>query len=505
MQFHRTVAIVVLLVFPSVSAARLQTDHAANPVRRVVTMLQMMQNKVEAEAKKTVELFDKFICYCETTQGELGKSIAEANDKIPQLESEIKSSTEAKSQGEGELVNHKADRADAEEAIEKATAMRKKEANAFAKESGETKSNIDALGKAIAAISKGLGDSFLQTPAASVLRGLTLTQDLSMPDRDVLSAFLSQKQGDSAPGSSEILGMLKQMKEDMEKDLADLIAIEEGQESDFQGLVAAKKKEIAADTHGIETKTARVGELEVEIVELKHDLEDTSESLAEDSKMLAALLKDCDAKKKEHEAKTKMTAQELVAIADTIKMLNDDDALELFKKTLPSAAASFIQLKQTPQQTRDNALHVLNQAKRHGVRGVPLDFIALALRGKNTGFEKIVTMIDDMVALLGKEQKGDDKKKDYCAAEFDKTEDTIKTLQKSSDDAGKVIDEESEVIKNCEEDIAMLTARITDLDKSVAVATETRKEEHAEVTENLSANNAAKELIEMAKDRKSVV
>merc|ERR1719335_388225 len=379
--------------------------------------------------------------------------------------------------------------------------MRKKESNVFAKQSAETKSNIDSLGKAVTAISKGLGEGFLQSPAASVLRQLTLTQDLSMPDRDVLSAFLSQKKGDYSPGSSEILGMLKQMKEDMEKDLAELIANEEASESDFQGLVAAKKKEIAADTHGIETKTARVGELEVEITELKHDLEDTSESLAEDSKMLAALLKDCDAKKKEHEAGVKMTAQELVAIADTIKMLNDDDALELFKKTLPSAAASFIQLKQTPHQVRDNALHVLNQAKRHGVRGVPIDFIALALRGKNTGFDKIVKMIDDMVVLLGKEQKGDDKKKEYCEVEFDKTEDIIKELQKSSDDAGKVIDEESEIIESTTEDIAMLTARIKDLDTSVAVATETRKEEHAEYTENLAANNAAKELIEMAKNR----
>jgi len=501
MQLHRNLGVFFLLAFQFASAAREQTNHEANPIRRVVTMLQMMQNKVEAEAKKTVELFDKFMCYCETTQGELEKSIAEANDKIPQLESEIKTATEQKTQGDGELVQHKADREDANEAIEKATGIRKKENVAFLKESAETKSNIDALGKAIAAISKGLGDSFLQTPAAGVLRRLTLTQDLSTPDRDVLSAFLSQQSGDNSPGSSEILGMLKQMKEDMEKDLADLIATEEGMEADFQALVAAKKKEIAADTHAIETKTARVGELELEKVTLSHDLEDTSESLAEDSKMLAALLKDCEAKKKEHEAKAKMTAQELVAIADTIKMLNDDDALDLFKKTLPSAAASFIQLKQTPQQTRENALHVLNQARRHGVRGVPLDFIALALRGKSAGFEKIIKLIDDMVVLLGKEQKGDDKKKEYCAAEFDKAEDTIKELQKSSDDAGKVIDEQEEVIKSVTEEIEALEAGITELDKSVAVATETRKEEHAEATENLAANNAAKELIEMAKNR----
>ena len=34
-------------------------------------------------------------------------------------------------------------------------------------------------------------------------------------------------------------------------------------------------------------------------------------------------------------------AEELVALAKTFKALNDDDALELFKKTLPSAGAGF--------------------------------------------------------------------------------------------------------------------------------------------------------------------
>merc|ERR1719160_14494 len=461
----------------------------------------MMQNKVKAEAEKRLELFDKFMCYCETSSAELAKSIEEAQDKIPQLESEIKTATEQKAQMEGELVNHKSNREDATEAIEKATAIRKKEANVFGQDSGETKANIDSLGKAVAAISKGLGESFLQTPAASVLRQLSLTQDLSTTDRDMLSAFLSQKQGDSDPGSNEILGMLKQMKEDMEKDLAELIAQEEASDSDFQGLMAAKKKEIAADTHAIETKTARVGELEVKITTLKHDLEDTSESLAEDEKMLVALKKDCAVKKTEHEAAEKMTSQELVALADTIKMLNDDDALELFKKTVPSAAASFIQLKQTPQQVREDALRVIKQAKRRGVHGVPLDFIALALRGKNAGFEKVIKMIDDMVVILGKDQKEDDKKKEYCAVEFDKSEDTIKVLQKETDDAGKVLAEQMDILGNTNEEIAALEAGIAELDKSVAQATETRKQEHAEYTNNLAANNAAKELIEMAKNR----
>jgi hypothetical protein len=41
------------------------TEHAnVNPIRKVVTMLQNMQKKVEVEGKKEEELFEKFMCYC---------------------------------------------------------------------------------------------------------------------------------------------------------------------------------------------------------------------------------------------------------------------------------------------------------------------------------------------------------------------------------------------------------------------------------------------------------
>ena len=40
----------------------------------------------------------------------------------------------------------------------------------------------------------------------------------------------------------------------------------------------------------------------------------------------------------------KYRTQEPAALADTINMLNDDDALELFKNTLPATSASFMQM-----------------------------------------------------------------------------------------------------------------------------------------------------------------
>merc|ERR1719424_2543619 len=103
-----------------------------------------------------------------------------------------------------------------------------------------------------------MAGGFLQTSAATVLRRLSLSQDMSDADRDLLSSFLmgGAKQG-YAPASGEIVGILKQMKDTMEKDLAEVLAAEETAKKDFEGLVGAKEKQIAEATKAIEEKTKR--------------------------------------------------------------------------------------------------------------------------------------------------------------------------------------------------------------------------------------------------------
>merc|ERR1719326_2883977 len=90
-------------------------------------MLQMMQKKVEAEGVKEEELFEKFFCYCESGAATLGKSISDAETKIPQLESDIKEAESTKATLDSDLVRHKSEREDAKTAQAKATEMREKE------------------------------------------------------------------------------------------------------------------------------------------------------------------------------------------------------------------------------------------------------------------------------------------------------------------------------------------------------------------------------------------
>jgi len=499
----RCVLLAILLVPAAGLTAEQSESLNANPIRKVVTMLQMMMKKIEEEGVKEKELYDKFMCYCATADETLGKSIQDADTKIPQLESDIKQAVEEKAQLESDIEAHQADRTAANEAMAKATEMREKEAAAFAKELGEDKANLDALAKALAAIEKGMAGGFLQTNAASVLRKLVVSKmDMVELDRKELVAFLQGSDSEEyAPASGEIVGILKQLQDEMQGDLKELIAQEEAAKKAYEELMAAKKKEVETLTKAIEEKLVRVGELGVKIAEMKNDLEDTQETLGEDTKYLADLGKTCAAKTKEWDARCKSRSEELLALSDTIKILNDDDALELFKKTLPSA--SLLQIQVSQSQLKASALQILQATqKREGrKKGLALNFIALALRGQKVGFEKVIKLMDEMVVTLKKEQVDDDNKKEYCTIELDLADDKKKATERAISDSEKAIADVEEELTTVTEEIAALEAGIAALDKSVAEATEQRKEENAEYTELMAGNTAAKELILFAKNR----
>merc|ERR1719156_392347 len=69
--------------------------------------------------------------------------------------------------------------------------------------------------------------------------------------------------------------------------------------------------------------------------------------------MLSTMKEECAGKQKEMMTRAKTRAEEMTAIGDAIKILNDDDALEVFSK-----AKSFVQQPPRIQQTYDAFLQV---------------------------------------------------------------------------------------------------------------------------------------------------
>merc|ERR1719198_1082039 len=305
----RLIALVAILGF----AAAVEQQTTANPIRKVVTMLQAMQKKVTAEGEKEVELFEKFMCYCKNGDEALAKSIADAEAKIGDVTADIEAGEAEVKQLKADLKQHQADRAAAKTAMADATGIREKEAAAFADLKAESDAEIAACTKATAAIEKGMGGSFLQTAEAQVLRKLVVSQtNIEDYAREELTAFLSNSEG-YAPASGQIVGILKQMGDTMNKDLAEATAAEKAAVKAYNELMAAKEKEVNALTKAIEEKMVRLGKLQVEIVEMKEDLDDTAKALAADKKFLANLDKDCATKTEEHAENQRLRSQELLA------------------------------------------------------------------------------------------------------------------------------------------------------------------------------------------------
>merc|ERR1719311_1891014 len=206
--------------------------------------------------------------------------------------------------------------------------------------------------------------------------------------------------------------------------------------------------------------------------------------------------------------RTKMRNMEISAISDAIGILNDDDALDVFKKALPS---SFVQTVGFLQH---------GDAKASRTRKAQAIIAGLAVKSKNAhlklvlytlgsklklkssgGFDDVIKMIDDMVVLLGKQQKEDEKQKAYCEDEFEKAADEEAASKTKLAQTDAKLSELSDTIGTLMEEIAALTTGIEALDKSVADATEQRKEEHAAYVAQMQMNEAAMGLVEKAKNR----
>merc|ERR1719399_1189776 len=116
-------------------------------------------------------------------------------------------------------------------------------------------------------------------------------------------------------------------------------------------------------------------------------------------------------------------------------------------------------------------------------------------------FSSVMKMIDDMVALLTKEQKDDEQHRDYCNGEFDSSDDEKKATEQKL--AGL-----TSSISSMRDEIAAISDKVTELkgenaalDKSMADATATRKEENADFVAKVQLNQAAIQLIFKAKNR----
>jgi len=476
-------------------------DVSANPIRKVVTLLQKLVKSTEEEGKKEEDLYEKFACFCKNNGGELAKTIAESTAKVPAVQGDIQELESETQRLEQDLVDHQADRSAAKSAIDAAVAQREIEFKEFSGVSGEYKGYLAALGDAIPAISNAMaGGALLQEQAGlqmkQLRRAVSAASGITDYDRQMVSGFLQGRVSDGdgyVPKSGEIVGILRTIETDFQKNLDEVTEAEKKQVAVHEDLMAAKNKQVQTLSASVERKIQRSGNAKVEIANMKADMTQTEAALIADQKLSAELESNCGSKATEMEARKKLRAEELVALHDTIKILNQDDALELFKNTL-----SLVQLSVGRKGAGMEALRALQAVPK----GRPaMDLLAMALSGKKVDFAKVHKMIDDMVGLLKQEQADDDHKVDYCRGQLQAVAAKITAATKKAEDLASSAEEAGEAIATLASEVTELQKGIADLDRSVEDEGIMRQEQNR-AFENLRAqNSAAKELLQTAKHR----
>ena len=81
-------------------------------------------------------------------------------------------------------------------------------------------------------------------------------------------------------------------------------------------------------------------------------------------------------------------------IHNTIKLLNEDDGLELLKQTWPSL--TLIQLQSDKRGISRRSRVVL----RNSPGSFRVNWISMALSGKSADFSRVVSMIEEMASVL---------------------------------------------------------------------------------------------------------
>jgi len=485
---------------------KLESKMSVNPIRRIVNLMQKMQEELEGENKKAEEAHEAQVCFCKNGGEKLKKDIAAGEEEAKELVANHDAAKARSEQLNAEVDQHRKDRDEANAAIEKATGIRNKEKEEFDDVNGDAKQNIDAMDRAVAAISKGTGGAFIQTGnnLRMLKRAMTNSNAAEDMEKDLVVAFLTQGEAASAP-SDQIVGILKGMRDESAKDLGSALEHEEAAVKAFGELASAKNDEIAAATAGIEHKVVRAGELAVEAANLKNEGGNNLREIEANRKTLANMEDTCATEAKEYDAAVAGRNEELGAIGEAMKILNNDDAMDIFKKTLPSMAQTREQPVALLQLDVPPALQaygfVQSAAENSLNRSPTLNLLAYMLRVGKVDFSKILGMIDEMVVHLGQEQKDDDAQLKYCDKELNQAGDNKKTYERDLKDIQANIDELKETISEHEDTIKSVQARIKETEGSMKEATAMRKNENADYKVLMGQNAAAKQILELAKNK----
>jgi len=466
-------------------------DSKKDPVTKVVILLEDMAKQLEVDAKKDEDVYDKMVCWCTETQKAKQKAIDEGGARIESLSAEIEQGVALSARLQPEIESLKKEEEKNKQALEQASAIRKKQSGEFESESGDLKDSIAAVRKAVNLLNKkdAGATSFLQVASKASQVKSALRQVFSMRHRlaepqlgqaglgllgrtrDLKEADLLQllKPGQSA---GEIFGMLSQMLETFEQNLKEISDEEEGNKEAFQKLQTAKSEEIETSAGQIRVKEKEKATVDEKLAHDKKDKTESEKALKEDQDFLQSVKQKCANNDAEWDARQKARREEVRAIGQATQVLTDGrDKLE--KKGL-----SFLQQNQHSHPFRSAESNALSNFLRITHRFNDPHLSALALRARVDSLTEVFKAIDGMISELKKKKGSEMKKRDFCKEQLADNKLQQEKQERKKEDVGILLETLEEKIKKATAEKDEILGEIDTLNTELAKAAQEREEQN---------------------------
>jgi len=312
------------------------------------------------------------------------------------------------------------------------------------------------------------------------------------------SAFVQARHGDEyypsySAKSGEIMGVLKQLKEEMEGDLSEVQKEENQRAATFAELRAAKTQEIEEGEKMAEKKEDELAQSMNDLAEAKEDLGQEQAALSETQKFMMNLKKTCAEADKNFEARKNARLAEIKAVAETIQILMQDEARDAMSGTY-----NFLQVESVQHGNRIKAAKLLRSA---AVKSRNPELMALATSVELDAFTRVKKAIDDMIGMLKQQEVDEVAKHDWCNAELQETEmSTMKTEDRKADLIAKR-DALAATVSRLTDEIAEAKKQINELQVNLQRASEDRRGANVDFQKTLSDQMATQAVLEKALDR----
>jgi len=472
----------------AVFASVLVAANAANPVTKVIKLLEDLKSEVEDDGKKEAKSYGKFACFCKDTTKDKSTSIIDGEDAIGKLSGNIADDTASKEEKETEVQERKAKHEEMGTDLGSTVARCMTSQAQYEAGNADMTKAIESLNKAIKAMKAKKGAiGFIQTMDEDVQRGLAMA---GLDPSDPAYKYHSKE-------INEILAkLLTDFKDEKQAGVDKWDITQKACNKEKDSLNKKMKDNLDAKVRAEE----KIENLKKKIAKDRGDLVKAQEQLQEDEVYLKDLTAQCEAKAHDYDQRSSMRGDEIEALSQAIKIIGNKVKgadKEVNRAALVQKPLSFLQKYEDVSPAMQERIVSLLRLEGSRLGSAELSLAAMQINGPDH-FKKVTSIIQSLIEKLLDEAKAEASKKGWCDMEIAKGETDRDHAQDEAQTLSTELKDLEATKEELEAELKQLAKDIKKAEAALVKAKDLRQEEKEDNEAILEKANAGLEALNEA-------